>query len=94
MEGLSRLILKAKEEGVIGEVHISMLIRITHLLFVDDFLLFGKGPVPEWKVYKDIFDLFSSATRMSISGSKSLFLVNEVEEDIIAVIKAPFIFEF
>ena len=42
VEGLSILIEKAKMEGRPKEVKISSIIRIAHLLFVNDVLLFGR----------------------------------------------------
>jgi hypothetical protein len=43
VEGLSRLILKLVEKGKIEGVLVANGIRITHLLFVDDVILFGNG---------------------------------------------------
>lgn len=47
IKGLSRMINNAKEEGTLEGVKISMVLRITHLPFVDDVILFGKGFVEE-----------------------------------------------
>ena len=55
---------------------------ITHLLFVDDVLLFGIATVSEWKAYKDALDLFCSATGMAVSIEKSYFLYQDVDEGI------------
>jgi len=57
-EGLSKLIEKAKLEGIICGVKLSDRIRITHILFVDDVLLSGKGIVGEWKVTTDVLNVF------------------------------------
>jgi hypothetical protein len=74
VEGLSRIILKLVVEGKIEGVLVAKGIRITHLLFVDDVLLFGNGTLTEWKVLKEALDLFCNATGMSFSSQKSLFL--------------------
>lgn len=50
-------------------IAIYWIVRITHFIFVDDVLLFGKRSMEEWKGYKDILDLFSGASSMAISGS-------------------------
>ena len=74
MEGLSRLISKEKEEHRLEGIKISMVLRISHVLFVDDVLLFGKGTMEEWQVCKDILDIFSNASCMAISETQSIFM--------------------
>jgi len=49
-------------------------LKITHLMFVDDIVLFGNGKSSEWKVYKQVFDLFFQATGMAFNPQKSTFL--------------------
>ena len=49
-------------------------ICITHLLFVDDVILFGNGNIDEWEVFKEILTLFCKATGMAFSPQKSSFL--------------------
>lgn len=73
IKGLSRLILLAKAQGSITGIKTSRHFFITHLLFVDDVLIFGAGTLEEWSQYKTILDLFCLATSMSISISKSCF---------------------
>ena len=58
IEGLSRLIVNSKDRGDIIGIKISTLIRITHLLFLDDVLISGIAHVREWKNYKRILDIF------------------------------------
>jgi hypothetical protein len=48
VEGLSRLLKKLVEEDKIKGVAVAKGIRITHLLFVDDIILFGRGSLTEW----------------------------------------------
>jgi hypothetical protein len=71
---LSRILLKSVEEGKIEGVWVANGIRLTHLLFVDDVILFGNDNLLEWKVIKEALDLFCNATGMSFSSQKSLFL--------------------
>jgi hypothetical protein len=47
VEGLSRLILKLVEERKIEGFLVANGIIITHLLFVDDVILFGNGSLIE-----------------------------------------------
>ena len=74
IESLNMIILDAQQKGLIKGFQYSHGLSITHLLFVDDILLFGIGTVSEWKAYKDALDLFCSATGMSVSKEKSSFI--------------------
>lgn len=47
----SRLIVKAKIYGYLKKTEVSKSLYITHLQFVDDFLLFGEGSVVEWEAF-------------------------------------------
>jgi len=55
-----------KQEGRLNGILITRALAITHLLFVDDVLLFSKGIVKEWQLFKKILNVFSSATGMVI----------------------------
>lgn len=74
IEGLSRLILLAKQDGSISGIKITEQVLVTHTLFVDDVMFFGPGSISEWLCYKNILDLFYRASGMLISPSKSWFL--------------------
>ena len=54
---------------------------LTHLLFVDDVILFGLGSFEEWLAFKSILDTFYEASSMSINVNKSCFLQNGMEEE-------------
>lgn len=82
VEGLSKLIQKAKEEVKIIGIKIAMVVRITRLLFVDYVLLFDKGTLEEWSAYKEILDLFSSVIGVVVKDNKSNFLEFDLEESI------------
>lgn len=71
VEDLSRAI---KEQVLTKNIE-GILVAI--FLFVDDIILFGFGSLQEWKVYKNILDLFCKATGMTFNPQKSSFL--EVE---------------
>ena len=43
LEDLSLLIKKAKKDGLLKGIVLSLAIALTHLLFVDDIVLFGHG---------------------------------------------------
>eukprot|EP00253_Pinus_taeda_P034852 PITA_34852 len=70
-EGLSRLIHKAKREEKVKGIEVAINLYITHLIFVDDILIFTNGNHNELKEFKCIFDLFIKATSMQINSGKS-----------------------
>jgi len=74
VEGLSRIIQEQVKEKNIEGVSVARGLKITHLMFVDDVILFGNGKITEWTVYKKVLDLFCKATRMNFSLQKSLVL--------------------
>jgi hypothetical protein len=68
-------------------------IRITHLMFVDDVIIFGNGNITKWEYYKEVLDLFCKATRMSFSLQKSLFLEAGWLAEELAILKEIIPFE-
>eukprot|EP00253_Pinus_taeda_P028496 PITA_28496 len=71
MEGLSRLILKAKVEGNLRGLHpLQSIPATTHQQFVDDTLLHGTPTVKEALAFKSILTLFSKASGMEINHAK------------------------
>jgi hypothetical protein len=70
VEGLSRILLKLVEEGKLEGVSVTNGVRITHLIFVDDVILFGKVSLTEWKILNDALDLFCNATGVSFKPMK------------------------
>eukprot|EP00253_Pinus_taeda_P001986 PITA_01986 len=78
-EGLSRLIHKARREGKVKGIEVAINLFISHLLFVDDILIFTNGSSNEIKDYKSIFDLFMKATGMQINTIKSQICVADLD---------------
>ena len=64
MEGLSKLFHQAKQRGVFKGITIRGLICISHLLFVDDILIFFyyDGSKTEITKLKEIMGLFAEAS--------------------------------
>ena len=58
IEGLSRLIQKAKVDGRIKGIQISRDLFLTHLMFVDDIKIMGSGSINEWSVFFEILLFF------------------------------------
>jgi hypothetical protein len=74
VEGLSRAIKEQVRDKNLEGIHVARGIYITHLMFVDDIILFGNDNFVEWNLYKDLLELFSKATGMAFSPHKSMFL--------------------
>ena len=68
-----------KTKGLIIGIKISSSLALTHLLFVDDVVLFGIGTIEEWLAFEVILDTFCKAYGMCISVDKSGFLFNNME---------------
>eukprot|EP00253_Pinus_taeda_P018287 PITA_18287 len=79
VEGLSRLIHKARREEKVKGIEVAINLYITHLLFVDDILIFTNGNCSELKELKCIFDLFLKATGMQINFGKSQACIADFE---------------
>jgi hypothetical protein len=54
VESLSRLLYSARLEGFIKGIMVEDHVKLMHLLFVDDVLLFGEGMVREWRNFNHI----------------------------------------
>ena len=57
--------------GSLKGLQVSHLLYITHLLFVDDVLIFYKGSAMDAGIVGEILDLFSKATGIEINAVKS-----------------------
>ena len=75
MEGFSRLIKKCREDGSLTGVWISNMSSITHLLFVDDVLIFLNGSFKDSYVFKSILSLFCKAIGMEQNFEKSTIII-------------------
>lgn len=75
-EGLSRALTDAKNKDLIHGVQISLNLQITHLLFVDDVLMFGSSSSREVDRLQEILSLFLKATGMEVNGNKSTLSSN------------------
>jgi hypothetical protein len=74
VEGLSRVIHEQVREKKLEGVYVERGIRITHMMFVDDIIIFGNRNLSEWKVFQQVLDLFCQVTGMDFNLQKSTFL--------------------
>lgn len=63
-EGLSMLIKDARQRGVVKGLKISDSVVISHLLFVDDIMIFGHGSLRDIRSLKEIVHIYHKATGM------------------------------
>lgn len=70
-KGLRRFLIKAKAYGDFRGINISPGLAITHLLFVDDILIFCNGSRRGIQLLSEGMDLFRRATGMLINEEKS-----------------------
>ena len=73
IKGLGRLALDAKGKGIFSRIKVSRTLFITHILYVDDILIFGDRKLDGCQHLKDIIDIFYGALGMKISLHKSSF---------------------
>ena len=76
MEGLSRLIATEKRRGGLQGLKIMEHFCLTHLLFVDDILIFLNGSVRDTISLNEIMILFCRATSMEINREKSTISIS------------------
>jgi hypothetical protein len=70
-KGLSRALEAAKSRGEFSGITTSPTLQISHLLFVDDVLIFCSGNRRDVETFMKILDLFWNATWMKINSRKS-----------------------
>ncbi|KAL5819353.1 hypothetical protein ACOSQ4_023195 [Xanthoceras sorbifolium] len=73
VEELSTLIYQAKSRGVLHSIKVAWSAPvISHLLFVDDSLVFAKTEVEEYKTMLDILKIYNVASGQSVNFDKSV----------------------
>jgi hypothetical protein len=72
MEGLSILMKSSILEGTLTGIKVSRMIKILHLLFVDDVLIMTKVTLKEWMEVVNILQLFCKASGLLINHSKTI----------------------
>jgi hypothetical protein len=87
MEGLSLSLKKAQNDGLLIGIKVSRLIKILHLLFVDDILIMSKASSAEWEKIQEILHVFCRASRLVINIQKSILLHSGVDPENLQSIK-------
>jgi hypothetical protein len=94
MEGLSLSLKKGQADGKLSGIKVSILIKILHLLFVDDVLIMTKGLIKEWQEINRIIDFFCGASGLMINVQKSKFLHFRVQQGTLEYLKELFHYNF
>ena len=90
---LSRAIQEQVREKNIEEIVVGRGLNITHLIFVDDVILFGSGNFSEWESFKEVMDLCCNAMGLGFSLQKSYFLEVGWKDEDLVVLKGILAFE-
>jgi hypothetical protein len=93
MEGLSLALKKRQEEGLVSGIKVTRLLRVLHLLFVDDILIMTNASVNEWSEIHRLLVIFCNATGLMINPQKSSFYQFGVQPTVLDAIKSFFPFE-
>lgn len=91
-KGLSNALKEVKRQGTLKGIQISPNLFITHLLFVDDVLIFCYGLVRDSHTLREILDLFSKLTGMEVNAGESTLTTDilRVEERLELIQIFPF----
>lgn len=81
--GLSKLIVGVKSKGELIGIKISQSETLSHLLFVDDILLFVAGSLLDIRSLKHILSLYEKSTRMVINSQKSCLISNMLPDGLL-----------
>jgi hypothetical protein len=73
MESISLLLRKNQSEGGLSGVKVSRVVKILHLIFVDDILIMSKASLEEWMLIKSLLELFCCASGLKVNLEKSTF---------------------
>jgi hypothetical protein len=58
MEGLSLSLKKSQSEGKLTGIKVSRMVRILHLLFVDDVIIMSNASITEWQEIHTLLNAF------------------------------------
>ena len=76
-EGLNKALLEAKKLGDFRGIKVRTKLFLSHLLFVDDILLFCNGLHKDAKNLREVLDLYCLANGMQINVGKSFMGVGK-----------------
>jgi hypothetical protein len=84
---LSLALKKIQAEGTLTGIKVSRLIKVLHLLFVDDILIITKESIPEWMEIKRHLDSLCCAYGLMINAQKTSFLHFDIQQSLTGYFK-------
>jgi hypothetical protein len=94
MEGLNLSLKKAQADGALTGIKVSRLIKVLHLLFVDDILIMSKASIAEWEKIQNILLVFCRASGLVINVQKFVFLHFGVPLETLTILKDLYQYSF
>ena len=76
------LIKCARRRGVVEGIKNNSPLIISHILFMDDTMIFGQGSIRKMNIIKEILDICYKATRIEINMVKSTLLFHETIKEV------------
>jgi hypothetical protein len=67
MEGLSLMLSRSSDDHSISGIKVTKLLKIVHLMFVDDVLVMSKADPLEWRVILDILQAYCHVSGLCIN---------------------------
>jgi hypothetical protein len=77
------LIKQDLRNGSLKGLRVTQMEILSHLLFVDDVILFGASSIQEFLVMKDIMAIFCAAYSMQINVNKTNFFTNTIPIEVL-----------
>jgi len=94
MESISLLLRKSLSEGVLSGVKVSRVIKILHLIFVDDILIMSKAYLEEWMLIKSLLEIFCCALGLKVNLEKSTSYHSGLQGEDLEKLKESFSINF
>jgi hypothetical protein len=91
---LSLALKRSQVDGLLTGIKVSRLIKILHLLFVDDILIMTIDSIAEWKEISRVLNFFCNASGLQINPQKTTFLQYGVRQHVLDSLKTIFPFNF
>jgi hypothetical protein len=72
MEGLSLLLKESLREGKLSSTKVSRLIKILHLVFLDDVLILTNASLQEWVEIESLINMLCNPSGLKVKETKSI----------------------
>eukprot|EP00253_Pinus_taeda_P015495 PITA_15495 len=92
-DGIILWIHEAKRQGTLKGIEVAQNFWVTHLLFVDDIILFNNGSLEDCRTLKRILDLFLKSTGLCINERKSTLTCTGLSRELVRRVESVLNFE-